>query len=65
MILVWNLDLRNVPKPVSTGNIVINDYTEIEELDQEKVFKYLGVDESDGIQHSKTKEKIRKNIIGK
>ena len=53
-------DLRNVPKPVSTGNIVIDDYTEIEELDQEKVFKYLGVDKSDGVQHSKTKEKIRK-----
>ena len=34
--------------------------TEIQELDQEGVYKYLGVDESDGIQHSKMKEKIRK-----
>ena len=24
------------------------------------IYKYLGVDESDGIQHSKMKEKIRK-----
>ena len=33
---------------------------EIQELDQEEVYKYLGLDESDGIQHSKMKEKIRK-----
>ena len=29
-------------------------------MNQEDVYKYLGVDESDGIQHSKMKEKIRK-----
>ena len=29
-------------------------------MDQEGVYKYLGVDESDGIQHSKMKEKIRR-----
>ena len=40
-------------KLASTGNIV-------QELDQEEVYKYLGVDENDGIQHSKMKEKIRK-----
>ena len=44
----------------SAGNIVTDDDTEIQELDQEGVYKYLGVDESDGIQHSKMKEKIRK-----
>ena len=57
-----------MPKPIprkvnctaSTGNIVTDDDTEIQELDQEGVYKYLGVDESDGIQHSKMKEKIRK-----
>ena len=47
-------------KLASTGNIVIDDDTQIQELDQEGVYKYLGVDESDGIQHSKMKEKIRK-----
>ena len=46
-------------KLASTGNIVINDDTEVQELDQEEVYKYLGVDENDGIQHSKMKEKIR------
>ena len=44
----------------STENIVIDKDTEIQELDQEGVNKYLGVDKSDGIQHSKMKEKIRK-----
>ena len=38
----------------------MNDDTEVQELDQEEVYKYLGVDENDGIQHSKMKEKIRK-----
>ena len=47
-------------KLASTGNIVINDDTEVQELDREEVYKYLGVDENDGIQHSKMKEKIRK-----
>ena len=41
------------------GNIEINDDTAIQELNQEEAYKYLGVDEGDGIQHSKMKEKIR------
>ena len=55
-----------MPKPVSRKvnwpqpETVIDDDTEIQELDQEGVYKYLGVDESDGVQHSKMKEKIRK-----
>ena len=52
-------------KLTSTGNIVIDVDTEIRELDQEGVYKYLGVDESDGIQHSKMKEKIRKEYKSK
>ena len=47
-------------KLVSTGNIEISDDTAIQKLNQEDVYIYLGVDESDGIQHSKMKEKIRK-----
>ena len=34
--------------------------TVIKDLDQEDYYKYLGVNESDGIQHSQIKEKIRK-----
>ena len=47
-------------KLASTGNIVVNDDTEVRELYQEEVYKYLGVDENDGMQYSKMKEKIRK-----
>ena len=47
-------------KLTSTGNIVIDVDPEVQELDQEGVYKYLGADESDGIQHSKMKEKIRR-----
>ena len=34
--------------------------TKIRELDQDKTCKYLGLDEGNGIQHSKMKEKIKK-----
>ena len=47
-------------KLASTGNIVIDDDAEIQELDQEGVYKYLAGLGVDGIQHSKKKEKIRK-----
>ena len=40
-------------KLASTGNIIIDEHTAIEELKHEGVYKYLGVDESDCIQHSK------------
>ena len=51
---------REVNWPQLEIYIVINDDTEVQELYQEEVYKYLGVDENDGIQHSKMKEKIRK-----
>ena len=43
--------------------IIIDDYAAIEELNQEGIYKHLGVDETDGIQHSKIKEKIRKEYL--
>ena len=61
-----------MPKPVSRkGNwpqletLIIDEYTAIEEFNQEGVYKYLGVDESDGIQHRKMKEKITKEYLRK
>ena len=47
-------------KLTKTSNIVLNQNTAIKELDQERTYKYLGINEGDGIQHSKMKEKIRK-----
>ena len=51
-------------KLTSTGNIVIDDDTEKTKVGPRRSIIYLGVDESDGIQHSKMKDKIRKNIMG-
>ena len=43
-----------------TQNIVLAKDTTIKELENEETYKYLGVEESDGIPHAKMKEKIRK-----
>ena len=50
-------------KLASTGNIIRDKHTAVEELNQEGVYKYLGLDESDGIQHGKKKEKLRKEYL--
>ena len=47
-------------KLISTGNIELDQEATISDLDPNSAYKYLGVDESDGIQHTKMKEKIRK-----
>ena len=39
---------------------MLDESTTIKELEQDKVYKYLGIDEGNGIQHSKMKEKLRK-----
>ena len=41
------------------SSIVLDTDTKVKELDQEETYKYLGIEEGDGIQHGKTKEKIR------
>ena len=53
----------NKGKLASTGNITVDENTTIEELNQEGVCKYLGVHASDGIQHNKMKQKIRKEYL--
>ena len=57
---VWAKASFKKGKLVLTGNNEINNDTAIQELNQEGAYKYLVVDESDGIQHSKMKEKVRK-----
>ena len=47
-------------KLISTGNIELDQEATISELDPNSGYRYLGVDENDGIQHTKMKEKIRK-----
>ena len=43
-----------------TSSIKLDINTTIKELEQEESYKYLGINEGDGIQHSQMKEKIRK-----
>ena len=47
-------------KLTETSDIQLDTDTCIKELEQENTYKYLGVDEGDGIQHAKMKEKVRK-----
>ena len=47
-------------KLTTTENIQIYLDTTIQQLEQEGTYKYLGVNEGDGIQHVKMKEKVRK-----
>ena len=47
-------------KLVSTADMEIDTNTKIKDLEPDGTYKYLGVDEGDGIQHSTMKEKIRK-----
>ena len=43
-----------------TTSLELDRSTVIKDLEQEELYKYLGVNESDGIKHSQMKEKIRK-----
>ena len=41
-------------------NLVIDTNREIQELEQGKTYKYLGIEESEGIQHQQMKERLKK-----
>ena len=47
-------------KLTSSENISLGLDTFIQNLEQDSTYKYLGINEGDGIQHAKMKEKIRK-----
>ena len=47
-------------KLVKTTSIALDEETTIKELQQEDSYKYLGINEAEGIQHAKMKEKIRR-----
>ena len=47
-------------KLTQTTSLELDRSTIIKDLEQEELYKYLGVNENDGIQHSQMKEKIRK-----
>ena len=41
-------------------NLLIDTNREIQELEQGKTYKYLGIKESEGIQHQQMKERLKK-----
>ena len=47
-------------KKVSAEGIPLNDYQVIQDLDQAETYKYLRMEEGEGVQHHKIKVKIRK-----
>jgi len=46
-------------KLVHSQNLVIEINREIQELEEGKTFKYLGIEESEGIQHQQMKERLK------
>jgi hypothetical protein len=47
----WAKTVFKKGKPVHSQNLVVDINREIQELEQGKTYKYLGTEESDGIQH--------------
>ena len=47
-------------KKVSAEGIPLNDNQVIQDLDQAETYKYLGMEEGEGVQHYKIKVNIRK-----
>ena len=45
-------------------NIVIDSKREIQGLEHGKTYKYLGIEESEGIQHQQMKERLKRNTAG-
>jgi hypothetical protein len=43
-------------KLISSQNLVVDNHREIQELEELKTYKYLGIEESEGIQHQKIKD---------
>ena len=46
-------------KLIHSQNLVIDINREIQELEQGKTYKYLGIEESDSIQHQQLKERLK------
>jgi len=45
-----------------TNNVILDEKTVIKDLEQEGVYRYLGVNEGDGIQHASMKDKLKKEV---
>ena len=66
----FNDDMEKYSKPTfkkgkltTTENTQIDLDTTIQQIEQEGTYKYLGVNEGDGIQHAKMRENIKKRVL--
>ena len=66
MLLIWNLDFKKYAKITFkrgkltfSQNLAIDTNREIQELEQGKTYKYLGIEESEGILHQQMKERLK------
>jgi hypothetical protein len=50
-------------KLAHSQNLVIDINREVQELEQGKTYKYLGIEESEGIQHQQMKERLKQDCI--
>ena len=50
-------------KTEKSNHARLDEETMIKNLGQEKVYKYLGIDESSGIQHATMKQKLKKELV--
>ena len=46
-----------------SDHVWLNEETIIKGLEQEKVYKYLGVDDSSGIQHARMMQKLKRELV--
>ena len=51
-------------KQIHSQNLVIDINREIQELEQGKTYKYLGIEENEGIQHQQMKRDSNRNTEG-
>ena len=51
-------------KKVSAVGILLNDHQLIQDLDQAETYKYLGMEEGEGVQHHQMKSRSRRNTSG-
>ena len=51
-------------KLIHSQNLKIDINREIQELEQGKAYKYLGIEECEGIQHQQMKERFYRNTEG-
>lgn len=57
----WSLDKTNAQLLSSEShNIQLSGGSSIKNLEQDKVYKFLGIDEGDGVQHNEMKSKTAK-----